>query len=133
MSLVLVQKSIYKNFYEIKKKRVNSSSPLHVAVDNDLTNEYTENSFSLASAFPFLFPFGISADLFTATVPKRIVATWLLFHDKRFAECSDFIFLMFDQKRRHDVNRKVSARIKHESGRVNKFIQYINAPDFTEN
>ena len=81
-----------------------------------------------------MFPFGLSKDVMgTATVPKILRETWMLFYDQRCAEELHLIFLLFDQQKRHHTNSAVAYKIKSSGEREKKFIDAVNADDFKEN
>ena len=59
----------------------------------ELINEYTANHRLLSAAFPHVFPLGLpERAMGTATVPKLMLETWMLFHDHR---CAEEMHLMF--------------------------------------
>ena len=85
----------------------------------------------LSTAFPHLFPFGLSKDSFgTATIPQVVRQTWLKFYDQRCAEDLDLIFLLFDQQQRHATNAAVAYKIKSGGKREQEFIDIVNDPEF---
>ena len=82
-------------------------------VDDDLENEYENNHELLSCCFPWLFPFKLKEEVFgTATVPLECSNAWLQYHDDRFAKEKNFIFLLYDQLKRHATNKSVSLKIK---------------------
>ena len=106
---------------QIQQKIINDSTEkddqtkpkYYKTLDPELINEYAENHVLLSSAFPHIFPFGLSEKIWgTASVPKDIKETWMLFYDHRCAEEIHLIFLLFDQLKRHGTNSAVSYKIK---------------------
>ncbi len=97
---------------------------------NELINEYTMNHRILSAAFPWIFVLGLSEHAFgTATVPKSLIKSWMLFYDKRCAEESHLLFLLFDQFKRHNNNKSCSYRIKlfkQGDERQKKFVKLVN-------
>ena len=103
-------------------------------IDSDLVNEYQKNPYLFSMAFPHIFPHGLSEKVWgTASVPKDIKETWMLFYDHRCAEEHNLMFLLFDQQKRHATNNAVSYKIKAGGDREQTFIDAVNADDFAEN
>ena len=62
----------------------------------------------------------------------KLVRTWLMSHDRRFAKHRSFNHFMFNQKIRHDTNLKVSIRVKANLTRTRKLTNLVNASNFQE-
>ena len=62
----------------------------------------------------------------------KLVRTWLMSHDRRFAKHRSFNHFLFNQKIRHDTNLKVSIRVKANDNRTRKLTNLVNASDFQE-
>ena len=73
---------------------------------NTLLNEYSENPELIGGAFADLLPLGFTKnDLGKGGIlPSKIVRTWFLSHDRRFAKHRSFNHFMFNQKIRHETN-----------------------------
>lgn len=88
-------------------------------------NEFAENRELLGKAFPFLFPCGVPRKV-TASVVKQL----LLFHDRRFAQCSVFVFLMFNQMQRWQAASRVNMVVDGGDNAARAFVECVNAPEF---
>ena len=95
-------------------------------IDNKLYNEYLENHILLSRAFPYIFPFGLSKTIGTATIAQRVRKTWCLFYDQRIAKEHDLLFLIFDQIKRHTVNRNVNFRINKDEKHKELLFKLLN-------
>ena len=116
------------------KEHQPQNAKIKKTIHAELINEYTQNHRLLSAGFPYLFPFGLSKDVMgTATIPKIMRETWMLFYDHRFAEELHLIFLLFDQQRRHDNNAAVAYKIKTAGTREQQFIKIVNDEDFLQN
>ena len=112
-------------------EKINSDLP--ITVRNEMMNEYEANHTILAGAFPHIFPFGLTEDVFgTATVSTKLRRTWMLFKDRRCAQDFSLIALLFDQSLRHSTNRGVAFRIKKGGPREDAFTNMCNEPGFKE-
>lgn len=103
-----------------------------VRIGTGLLNEYERNYEILSCGFPNLFPRGLTADLFekSSTVPQTLQTSWLLFQDPRCARDTDLLFFLYNQRQRHDVNSKVSVKIKSADGMAEAFTDLCNEDDF---
>ena len=115
--------------------RVDSSKRTHkVLVGDNLLNEYEDNPELIGGAFATLFPLGLTKDDLGKGGPMhpKLVRTWLMSHDRRFAKHRSFNHFLFNQKIRHDTNLKVSIRVKADDNRTRKLTTLVNAADFLE-
>ena len=115
--------------------RVDSKERTHkVRVGDKLLNEYEDNPELIGGAFATLFPLGLTKDDLCKGGPlhPKLVRTWLMSHDRRFAKHHSFNHFMFNQKIRHDTNLKVSIRVKANDNRTRKLTNLVNASDFQE-
>ena len=62
----------------------------------------------------------------------KLVRTWLMSHDRRFAKHRSFNHFIFNQKIRHETNLRVSIRVKANDKRTRKLTNMVNATDFQE-
>ena len=79
-----------------------------------LINEFEENPELIGGAFATLLPLGFTNDDIGkgGTLPSKLIRTWLLSHDRRFAEHHSFNHFIFNQNIRHETSAKVSMRVK---------------------
>ena len=105
-----------------------------IHVEHNLINEYENNPELIGGAFATLLPLGFTKDDIEkgGTIPTKLIRTWLLSHDRRFAEHHSFNHFIFNQKIRHDTNAKVSMRVKGNDKRTRKLIKLVNEDDFQE-
>ena len=69
------------------------SKKLKKTLHAELINEWPANHRLLSAAFPHVFPLVLSEEaMATASVPKLMLETWMLFHDHR---CAEEMHLMF--------------------------------------
>ena len=117
------------------KKSLNSRDTLinaKLIVDNQLYDEYNDNYKMLSCGFPYLFPFGLSREIASGTIIAKLRNTWCLFYDNRIATDLHLIFLLFDQTKRHAINRSVNFRINRKSQYEKEFIDWVNEDDIKE-
>ena len=95
--------------------------------DESAVNEFTANSALLLGSFPtlFLFGTGVDKDYGMSEADTRHLLTQ---EDKRFAQCKDFMLLLFNQKMRHTALRAVRSKIRSNPGLLRKFEEAINDP-----
>ena len=105
-----------------------------VYVEHTLLNEFENNPELIGGAFADLLPLGFTKnDLGKGgTLPTKLVRTWLLSHDRRFAKHRSFNHFIFNQKIRHETNMRVSMRVKGNDEKTRKLTKLINEPDFEE-
>ena len=105
-----------------------------IHVEHNLINEYENNPELIGGAFATLLPLGFTKDDIEkgGTIPTKLIRTWLLSHDRRFAEHHSFNHFIFNQKIRHETNAKVSMRVKGNDKRTRKLIKLVNEDDFQE-
>ena len=103
-------------------------------IEQKLLNEYENNPELIGGAFATLLPLGFTkSDLGKGgTLPKKLVRTWLLSHDRRFATHRNFNHFIFNQNIRHETNLKVSMRVKGNDERTRKLTKIVNEHDFEE-
>ena len=113
----------------LKKKKTHK-----VYVEHTLLNEFEDNPELIGGAFADLLPLGFTKnDLGKGgTLPTKLVRTWLLSHDRRFAKHRSFNHFIFNQKIRHETNMRVSMRVKGNDEKTRKLTKLINEPDFEE-
>ena len=113
----------------IKKKMTHK-----VYVEHTLLNEFENNPELIGGAFADLLPLGFTKDDLGkgGTLPTKLVRTWLLSHDRRFAKHRSFNHFIFNQKIRHETNLRVSMRVKGNDEKTRKLTELINEPDFEE-
>ena len=101
-------------------------------MEHKVINEYENNPELIGGAFATLLPLGFTKDDIEkgGTIPTKLIRTWLLSHDRRFAEHHSFNHFIFNQKIRHDTNAKVSMRVKGNDKRTRKLIKLVNEDDF---
>ena len=122
-----VKKQLFPN-----EEKDGDDSVVEVHMTGPRTNEFFDNHTLLAGAFPYLFPLGITAKQMGTRgfMQKQVVKRLLCLCDERFATCSDFLFLLMNQKLRHDTVRQINFRLDKKSSMVKKFLELVNAPDF---
>jgi len=126
---------------------------LEIQVSNDLMNEFTQNHIILGSAFPFLFPGGLSERFKCGALPTKITNRLLRYvtfairynmmhqhthfctyihryYDTRFANDHDFIGVIGSQKFRH----KVCGDLAGKSGKRARelMIELMDDPDLLQ-
>ena len=92
------------------------------------TNEFLTNGISIMQSFPCLFPYGFGLEDCHASIPTSVVRHLLSQRSGRFERCMDLIFLLFDQKQRHEVARAVSAKCRAD--RVVEFTTLVRSENF---
>lgn len=92
-------------------------------------NEFTENDVLFYSAFPHLFPLGRGIPS-TGTVPEVNVKHMLNQFSNQFVKSSQLIFLLFNQKQRHQVAQSVKARVMSNPESFERFSTTIADDDF---
>ena len=108
---------------------------LKAALSSSLPNEFKENKTLLEGAFPWLFPFGIPADLLSGKkgpMLSRARQRLMKYHDRRFAQDKQFLFLLHDQKQRHKAcsSAKCSVNTSAEKKAIEAFMELVNGEDF---
>ena len=105
-----------------------------VHVVQKLINEFEDNPELIGGAFATLLPLGFTKDDIGkgGTLPGKLIRTWLLSHDRRFAEHHSFNHFIFNQNIRHETNSKVSMRVKGNDKRTQKLMALVNEDDFQE-
>ena len=105
-----------------------------VHVLDKVINEFEDNPELIGGAFATLLPLGFTKDDIGkgGTLPKKLIRTWLLSHDRRFAEHHSFNHFIFNQNIRHETNSKVSMRVKGNDKRTRKLLTLVNEDDFQE-
>ena len=63
---------------------------------------------------------------------KKLVRTWLMSHDRRFAKHRSFNHFIFNQKICYETNLKVSIRMKRNDERTRKLTKLVNESDFQD-
>ena len=118
---------------EEAEEEIESECQVKRTVKGKAVNDYSANHELLSGAFPFLFPFGITAeDITKKTLPKQLTRCWLELYDARFAQDKILLFLIWDHLKRHNVNNKVSFVVKRGGQRVDDFTDLVNAEGFYE-
>ena len=127
----LVIKSILHLHDEVKSKD-NCNGYMGMKIHDKPINEYSSNPELLHLAFPMLFPLGIkqrhirtSGTLRTSTARRLLCSA-----DGRFARSKSFLFLMTNQKMRHENNMKVALRIDANTEMSKKFVKFVNSEEF---
>lgn len=95
-------------------------SPIRVQQSREPINEFRDNDAIALNGFPHLFPLGTPLPA-KGTIPPKYVRHLLLQADRRFARATDFLFLLFDQMRRHAAVTSVAMRVKGGAGPVRSF------------
>jgi len=95
----------------------------------DLVNEYGANDELLYGAFPDLFLLGRGLHAKYGVSDKHTLHMLRQFTGV-FAHSQDFIFLLFDQKRRHKVAQLVATRVKNSDKAFEGFMNIANDPEF---
>jgi hypothetical protein len=95
----------------------------------DPLNEFTSNDVLFYGAFPIAFPLGCGLRK-PGSVPEYDARHMLMQHSRIFAEDSNLIFIMFNQRQRHVVARSLVAKVKASPENFNAFAQIVNAPEF---
>ena len=119
--------------YKVSQISSKKSKPLHkVYIRDCLINEYRDNPELIGGAFADLFPLGLTKDDLgsSGTLPARMVKTWFLSRDRRFAKHRAFNHFIFNQRIRHETNLKVSLRVKGNDRLTEKLTHLVNEPDF---
>ena len=119
--------------YKVSQISSKKSKPLHkVYIRDCLMNEYMDNPELIGVAFADLFPLGLTKDDLgsSGTLPARMVKTWFLSRDRRFAKHRAFNHFIFNQRIRHETNLKVSLRVKGNDRLTEKLTHLVNEPDF---
>ena len=113
----------------VKTKRTHK-----VYVEQKLINEFENNPELIGGAFATLLPLGFTKNDLgkSGTLPTKLVRTWLLSYDRRFATHRNFNHFLFNQKIRHETNLKVSMRVKGNDVRTRKLTKLVNEHDFEE-
>ena len=129
---VMALRSILHLHDEVKSKDQNCNGYTETIIHDKPINEYSSNPELLHLAFPMLFPLGIehrhirtSGMLRTNTLRRLLCSA-----DGRFARSKSFLFLLMNQKMRHDNNMKVSLRIDANTEMSRKFVEFVNSEDF---
>ena len=120
----LNNKIIYEASKKVKSKdNIDGLTTVHIK-DKPL-NEYTNNPELLHLAFPLLFPLGITTRNVRSTglMKKSTIRRLLCSADGRFARAKPFLFLLMNQKMRHDNNRTVALRINANTEMSTKFVE----------
>ena len=120
----------YEHSCQVPKKKKTHK----VYVEHTLLNEFENNPELIGGAFADLLPLGFTTnDLGKGgTLPTKLVRTWLLSHDRRFAKHRSFNHFIFNQKIRHETNMRVSMRVKGNDEKTRKLTKLVNEPDFEE-
>jgi hypothetical protein len=126
-----VLKSILHVHSEMQNKD-NIDRPMDVQILDEPLNEYEDNPELLHLAFPLLFPLGITSRQLRTTGLMRTSTTRRLLcsADGRFARSKPFLFLLMNQKMRHDNNRTVALRINANTTMSTKFVEFVNSDEF---
>ena len=66
------------------------------------------------------------------TLPSKLIRSWLLSHDRRFAKHNSLNHILFNHKICHDTNLKVSMRERGSDRRTGKLMTLVNDDDFQE-
>ena len=127
----LVIKSMLQLHDEVKSKE-NCDGYMGMKIHDKPINEYSSNPELLHLAFPMLFPLGIekrhirtSGTLRTSTARRLLCSA-----DGRFARSKSFLFLLTNQKMRHENNMKVALRIDANTEMSKKFVKFVNSDEF---
>ena len=128
---VMVIKSILHLHDEVKSKD-NCTGYTETKIHDKPINEYSCNPELLHLAFPMLFPLGIEQRHIrtTGTLRTNTVRRLLCSADGRFARSKSFLFLLANQKMRHENNMKVSLRIDANTEMSRKFVAFVNSEEF---
>ena len=91
-----------------------------VHVIEKILNEYEDNPELIGGAFATLLPLGFTKDDIGkgGTLPTKLIRSWLLSHDRRFAKHHSLNHFLFNQKIRHETISKVSMRMKGSDKRT---------------
>ena len=95
----------------------------------DPLNEFEENDNLLYSTFPQLFPLG-SGLRRSGTVPEKDIQHLLQQWSGHFANCTIFLFFLFDQFQRHSAARQVHAYVYSNQTSMESFSKLISHPTF---
>ena len=96
--------------------------------------EYKHNPRLFAGSFPDLFPLGITNGDWGGTgTLRQTAATRLMCHfDQRFSKNIHFVFLLANQKLRHEAVNAVNYRLNNSKENVLEFVDYVNQEGFSE-
>jgi len=105
---------------------------LQIRIKDKPLNEYSNNPEILHLAFPLLFPLGITARQIGSSglLRQRTVRRLLCSANGRFARSKSLLFLLMNQKMRHDNNMNVALRINANTELSRKFVKFVNSEDF---
>ncbi len=111
--------------------RANEPTRIQIPIAVDPINEYTNNRDILIGSFPDLFLLG-QGILTHGSLRQRDINHLLLQYDCRFSQNPQFLFLLFNQQRRHATAANVNVKVKGGSESVKAFQEMVNTTGFKE-
>ena len=126
---------VNENSNEMSRESIKNEKTKHrYYIADCLINEYRDNPELIGGAFADLLPLGFTKDDVGrgGGLPAKMVKTWFLSRDRRFAKHRAFNHFIFNQRLRHETNLKVSLRVKGNDRLTQELTQLFNAPNFEE-
>jgi hypothetical protein len=97
--------------------------------NRDPINEFENNDLLLTQAFPWLYLFGKGVPK-SSTMPRPYTKAVLNHYNRSFSKDHKFIFLLFDQMRRHIAAQAAKARLYSQNQNITQFVEFVNEPGF---
>lgn len=104
----------------------------HVRVeheDEDPLNEFAANDALLAGAFPTLFPLGYTPSTGGSVSDSKAEHLLLQFHNT-FAQSTELVFVLMNQKQRHAAARSASATVMNHPEAAQRFADAVSDNEF---
>jgi hypothetical protein len=92
-------------------------TPIPLTTGHDLMNEFDSNDRILLGTFPWLFPLGIGV-VGKGSQPPSFTEYLMCYYDGRFQADSDFVFLLFNQRRRHLASSGISLHVRNNESSI---------------
>ena len=105
---------------------INGGNPIPVSRSSVPVNEFLVNDEAIYKMFPNLFPRGVGL-VGKKTVSAAMVKHLLLFHDGRFAQELDFLFLLCNQMVRHETILNVSLKVSGKTEKREAIMEDLNS------
>lgn len=99
--------------------------------DDEPINEFIENDRLIMTAFPTLFLLGQGIPC-KSTINNKLARVLLLHFSHRFSRNPRFLFLLYNQKIRHDIARNISTQVKSNSKSMEAFKSVVTQHNFEE-